>query len=191
MDEDVAAFVDRVPEEYVVVDESALDGRVVGLDDGGADGDPTEGDADPTVADGDPTDRARALVAGGPDIDAPAEIELLTPVVPDALTDALQATVLDGETPFSVVATGDAAGLLEEGVLATALPLLSGRDDVSVAVHGGDAPFAVLVRPDVVGFALVGEDGEIDCVFESDGEEARTWARAVVDGYRNESEEVV
>lgn len=178
----VAAFVDRVPDEFVIVDETELAGRVVGLDD--------ENAASEAPGSNVAIERARALLAGGSRIPAPAEIELLTPVAPRPLLDPLQSAVLDGGTPVSVVATGEAASLVGDGPLAAALPLLAGRDDVAVAVHGGDAPFAVLVRPDRVGFALVA-DGAIDCVFESEGEEARTWARAVVEGFRSEAEAVV
>lgn len=187
----VAEFLAHVPDEFVVVDESDLRGRVTAV--GGADGDrsnATAADSTDSAAPT-PTERAEALLVGGPETAPPERLELVTPVVPRVLVDALRTAVLEAGTPLDVVATGDATAALDDGPIEAALSLLRARDDVAVSVHGGDAPFAVLVRPDVVGFAMPGEDGRVERVFESDCEAARVWARSVVDVFQREAERVV
>lgn len=193
MDETVAAFLERVPDEYVVVDPSAVEGEVTAAGDGEPDA-ASDAAARSDAADAAPdpaTERARELLGGGPETTGPRELHLLTPAVPDALVDPLKLAVLGEETEVDVVATGAAADVVERGPIAAAKPMLAGRSDVSIGVHDGDAPFAVLLRPDVVGFALVDGDGEVEAVLESDGEAARSWARDVFDVYGAEAEPLV
>lgn len=168
MDDDVAAFLDLVPEEYVLADPDDLSGTVTLADD------------DPT-----PVERARTLLADA------SSIELLTPTIPDAILDELTGRVLDGGTTIDAVATGRAGDSLTSGPLAAAQPMLMGRSDVSLSLHGGDAPVAVLLRPDLVAFAVPDGENGLAALFESAGEHARSWARDVYDTYEGEADELV
>jgi len=165
---DLATFLERVPEAYVTTDPDELTGRVFARD-GGEDATP------------DPTACARVLLAEAP------ELDLLTPVVSDAYVDAIQQAVGDG-TPIRVVATGEARQALLSGPLAAVQPVLATKPHVELFVHDGEVPFAVLVRPERVAFAITDETDEIDLLYVSDGATARGWARDVFDVYRAEAD---
>jgi|GEM_PF-5256965 len=170
----------RIPEEHAPADPAALEGRVTGGATG-TDGSPADGD----LADGDgtaetPEERAATLLTGAD------ELELLTPVVSRTYVEALQQRVLGGGSVHAV-ATGDAAESLRSGSLSSVRPLLAMRQNVTIQLHEGDAPFAVLVRPDRVAFGIPDESGELSLLYESEGEAARAWARAVLEEYREEA----
>lgn len=176
--DDVAAFLELVPDEYVLADPEDLSGTVTALD---VD---TDGRVEAAREGSAPVDRARSLLAEA------SAIELLTPAVPDAVLDGLTGQVLDSTTTIEVVATGAAGTALTQGPLAAAQPMLMGRSDVSLWLHDGDAPLAVLLRPDRVAIAVVAE-GAILALFESDGDPARVWAQEVYDVFRAEADQLV
>lgn len=161
----VAAFLDALPEEYVLAEPAALEGRVT-----------TAGDGDPS-----PADRARDLLSGA------EELDLLTPVVASAYVDALRSAVFSG-AGVHVVVTGDATAALTGGRLAMVRPLLESRPSVTLSLHDGTTPCAVLLTGDRVAFARTGEDGAIQALYESEGEAARAWARDIFDTYAAEAE---
>lgn len=199
---DISTFLERVPAEYHPVQPRELDGRVYAAEggdsaDGAADGTGT-GPGDGVEAGGDPGDASPGDAAAGgattePQAvarvllaDAP-ELELLTPVVSRAYREAIEQHVRSG-TRIDVVATGDARQALLSGPLAAVQPLLATKPGVTLAVHDGDVPFAVLLRPGRVAFAMADGAGEIELLYVSDGAAAREWARNVFDVYRAEAD---
>jgi len=160
----VASFVESLPAEYVLADPAALEGRVT-----------TAGGEDS------PADRARSLLASAD------ELELLTPVVSSAYADALRSAVFGGAS-VHVVVTGDASTALTGGRLAMVRPLLESRPSVTLSIHDGAAPFAVLLAEERVAIARPDDDGDVEALYESEGEAARAWARDVFDTFAHEAE---